>query len=214
MARGACGCLKVKQRKAPGGERRDSARRRAARGGQRKTPSCESGIAILYCRQNSSISANKQDVALCVSHDFSERRSTRRVTVYCAAATRQFAVDCTVEHTSIARREKDPVSQISGNLVSLPATHPLSLPSDKSYAASLTWAEGQCVAVWLRLQYGQLSAAQLPEYQSRGLAPRYLRAVTSQGLGQYSLQARVAEFTVYRKDSLRSWWSNGSQTFS
>eukprot|EP00965_Chrysotila_dentata_P257807 6213011-Pleurochrysis_carterae.AAC.2 len=41
MARGAGECLRVKQRKGPGGERRDSARRRAARGGQRKAPGCE-----------------------------------------------------------------------------------------------------------------------------------------------------------------------------
>eukprot|EP00965_Chrysotila_dentata_P091569 3023517-Pleurochrysis_carterae.AAC.1 len=59
----------------------DSARRRAARGGQRKAPSCESGIA------------KKQDVAFCMSHECSERRSTR-VTEYCAAAARQSAVDC------------------------------------------------------------------------------------------------------------------------
>eukprot|EP00965_Chrysotila_dentata_P039602 1316212-Pleurochrysis_carterae.AAC.1 len=32
--------LRVSERKAPDGERRDSARRRAARGGQRKAPGC------------------------------------------------------------------------------------------------------------------------------------------------------------------------------
>eukprot|EP00965_Chrysotila_dentata_P038618 1282579-Pleurochrysis_carterae.AAC.1 len=45
MARGAGGCLRVRQRKASGGERRDSARRRAARGEQREAPGCARGTA-------------------------------------------------------------------------------------------------------------------------------------------------------------------------
>eukprot|EP00965_Chrysotila_dentata_P051109 1694388-Pleurochrysis_carterae.AAC.1 len=77
MARGAGGT-------AQGGGLRegDSTRRRAAREEHRKAPGCErgsnsarrrtprsSGITILYCRQNIILSANKQDVALCVSQD-------------------------------------------------------------------------------------------------------------------------------------------------
>eukprot|EP00965_Chrysotila_dentata_P080238 2647429-Pleurochrysis_carterae.AAC.1 len=45
MARAAGWCLRGRLRKAAGGERQDSARRRAAQGGQRKAPGCERGTA-------------------------------------------------------------------------------------------------------------------------------------------------------------------------
>eukprot|EP00965_Chrysotila_dentata_P082295 2716111-Pleurochrysis_carterae.AAC.3 len=129
MARDAAGCLRVRPRKAPGGERWDSTRRRAARGGQSKAPSCESGIVctcgynhkglqwrtILYCRQNTITSASKQDVASCLAHDLFARRSPR-LQLKCMQAVSQYTAQRQQGSVRSAARGPGLISRVSDRL--------------------------------------------------------------------------------------------------